>query len=97
LSVSVPSVVTVDAGSSKVVQVTVAASSDAKKGVYPFTVEANGQTMVFNANVTDQSVSVSAIALTVVLVIIFVALLVVLAVLLLRKSKPVEEVETSYY
>lgn len=97
LSVSVPSVVTVDAGSSKVVQVTVTASDDAKKGVYPFTVEANGQTVVFNANVTGQSVSYSAIALTVVLVIIFVALLVVLAVLLTRKSKPVEEVETSYY
>lgn len=97
LSVSVPSVVTVDADSSKVVQVTVTASSDAKKGVYPFTVEANGQTVVFNANVTGQSVSYSAIALTVVLVIIFVALLVVLAVLLTRKSKPTEEVETSYY
>jgi uncharacterized membrane protein len=97
LSVSVPSVVTVDADSSKVVQVTVTASDDAKVGVYPFTVEANGQTMVFNANVTGQSVSVSAIALTIVLVVIFVALLVVLIVLLTRKSKPTEEVETSYY
>jgi preprotein translocase subunit SecG len=47
--------------------------------------------------VTGQTVSYSAIALTVVLVIIFVALLVVLAVLLTRKSKPTEEVETSYY
>jgi len=98
LSVSVPSVVTVDAGSSKVVQVTAKASSDAKEGVYPFTVEANGQTMVFNANVTGQSVSVSAIVLTVVLVVIFVALLVVLIVLLTRKNgKTTEEVETSYY
>lgn len=97
LSVSVPSVVTVDADSSKVVQVTVTASEDAKLGVYPFTVGANGQTMVFDANVTGKSVSVSAIALTVVLVVIFVALLVVLIVLLTRKSKPTEEVETSYY
>jgi uncharacterized membrane protein len=97
LSVSVPSVVTVDAGSSKVVQVTVTASNDAKEGVYPFTVDANGQTMVFNANVTGQSVSVSAIVLTIVLVVIFVALLVVLIILLTRKSKTTEEVETSYY
>lgn len=99
LSVSVPSVVTVDAGSSKTVQVTVTASSDAEKGVYPFTVEANGQSIVFSANVTGAyTTSLSAIVLTVILVIVFIALLVALILLLTRKDKPAsEEVETSYY
>jgi len=99
LSVSVPSVVTVDAGSSKTVQVIVTASSDAEKGVYPFTVEANGQSIVFNANVTGAyTASLSAIVLTVILVIVFIALLVALILLLTRKDKPAsEEVETSYY
>jgi uncharacterized membrane protein len=98
LSVSVPSVVTVDAGSSKTVQVIVTASSDAEKGVYPFTVEANGQSTVFSANVTGANASMSAIVLTVILVVVFIALLAVLIVLLTRKDKPAsEEVETSYY
>jgi uncharacterized membrane protein len=98
LTVSVPTVVTVDAGSSKTVEVSVTAASDADKGVYPFTVEANGQTMTFNANViAGSAVALSAVVLTVILVVIFVALLAVLIVLLSRKSKPVEEVETSYY
>ncbi|MBP7708116.1 hypothetical protein KA107_00385 [Candidatus Pacearchaeota archaeon] len=97
LSVSVPTVVTVDAGSSKTVQVTVTAASDADKGVYPFIVDVNGDRTTFNANVTGNSLSVSTIALTVVLVIVFVVLLVVLIVLLTKKDKPAEEVETSYY
>jgi uncharacterized membrane protein len=98
LTVSVPSVVTVDAGSSKVVQVTVTVASDAAKGAYPFTVEANGQTAVLSANVSGKSVSASAIALTVILVIVFVVLLAVLIVLLSRKDRTTaDEVETSYY
>lgn len=97
LTVSVPSVVTVDAGSSKEVQVTVTASSDAEAGVYPFTVSANGVSTTFNANVTGKTVSLSAVALTVVLVIVFIVLLVVLIVLLTKKDKPTTEVETSYY
>ncbi len=97
LSVSVPTVVTVDAGSSKTVQVTVTAASDADRGVYPFIVDVNGDKTTLNANVTGNSLSVSTIALTVVLVIVFVVLLVVLIVLLTKKDKPAEEVETSYY
>ncbi|MEI7719219.1 MAG: hypothetical protein WCI72_05105 [archaeon] len=98
LSVSVPSVVTVDAGSSKTVQVTVSAADDAEKGVYPFTVEANGKMTSFNANVVGGSaVAMSAVLLTIILVVIFVALLAVLIVLLTKKAKPTEEVETSYY
>jgi uncharacterized membrane protein len=98
LAVSVPSVVTVDAGSAKTIQVTVTAASDAEKGVYPFTVTTNGQTMTYNANVTgSRAVAMSAVVLTAILVIIFVVLLAVLIILLTRKSKPAEEVETSYY
>ncbi len=97
LSVSVPSVITVGAGSSKTVPVTVKASSDADRGVYSFIVDVNGEKTTLNANVTGKSLSVSAIALTVVLVIVFVVLLVVLVLLLTKKDKPAEEVETSYY
>lgn len=98
LTVSVPSVITVDADSSKTVQVTVTVASDAAKGAYPFTVEVNGQSTVLTANVSGKSFSVSAVALTVVLVIVFVILLAVLVVLLTRRDKPAaEEVETSYY
>lgn len=98
LSVSVPSVITVDAGSSKTVQVSVTASDEATKGVQSFTVNVNGQSTTLNANVVSgSSISVSTIALTVVLVIVFVVLLVVLVVLLTKKDKPAEEVETSYY
>jgi hypothetical protein len=98
LSVSVPAVITVDAGSSKTVQVTVTASDDASKGVQSFVVDVNGQKTTFNANVVSgSSLSVATVALTVVLVIVFVVLLVVLIVLLMKKDKPAEEVETSYY
>ena len=45
----------------------------------------------------DKPVSTSVVALTVILAIIFVVLLAVLVVLLTRKEKPIEEVETSYY
>jgi len=98
LSVSVPSVVTVDAGSSKTVQVTVSAADDADKGTYPFTIEANGKLTSFNANVVGgKSVAMSAVVLTAILVVIFVVLLAVLIVLLTKKGKAAEEVETSYY
>ena len=71
---------------------------DDAKGTYPFTVEANGKLTSFNANVVGgQAVAMSAVVLTAILVVIFVVLLAVLIVLLTKKSKPVEEVETSYY
>ncbi len=98
LVVSVPSVVTVDAGSAKTVPVSVSAADDASKGAYTFTVQANGQTTSFNANVVEgKSVAMSAVVLTAILVVIFVALLAVLIVLLTKKGKVTEEVETSYY
>jgi uncharacterized membrane protein len=98
LSVSSPSVVTIGPDSSTTVPITVTASNDASVGTYTFTVDVDGQQVVFGANVTSGSaVSTSVVALTVILVIIFVVLLVVLIVLLTRKEKTIEEVETSYY
>ncbi|MFH1452058.1 MAG: hypothetical protein ABIF88_02700 [archaeon] len=97
LIVSVPSVVTVGPDSSEVVPITVTAKSDAEVGTYTFSVNVNGKSVAFGANVVSTSVTSSVVALTVVLVIIFVVLLAVLIVLLARKEKPIEEVETSYY
>ncbi|MFH0833462.1 MAG: hypothetical protein V1889_02355 [archaeon] len=97
LSVSVPSVITVGPGSSESVAISVTAAEDAEIGTYTFSVGVNGEQIVFGANVVGESVSTSVVALTVVLVIIFVVLLAVLIVLLTRKEKPIEEVETSYY
>ena len=99
LQVSVPSVVTVGPESSETVPVQVTATSGAGVGAYTFSVDVNGEQVVFGANVTGgrASTSSSVIALTVVLVIVFVVLLIVLIVLLTRKDKPIEEVETSYY
>jgi len=51
-----------------------------------------------NANAdANKEDSTSIVALTVVLVIIFVVLLAVLVVLLTKKEKPIEDIETSYY
>ena len=97
LSVSVPSVVTVGPDSSETVPITVTAQDDAAVGTYTFSVDVDGKQNVFAANITGGSVSASVVALTVVLVIIFVVLLAVLIVLLTKKEKPMEEVETSYY
>ncbi len=97
LSVSVPSVITVGPDSSETVAIVVTAVDDAEIGTYTFSVGVNGEQTVFGANVVGESVSTSVVALTVVLVIIFIVLLAVLVVLLTRKEKPIEEVETSYY
>ncbi|MGC9309927.1 MAG: hypothetical protein ACP5D2_04515, partial [Candidatus Nanoarchaeia archaeon] len=97
LDVSVPSVVTVGPESSKTVQIQADVSRDAAVGSYTFTLSANGEEVTFGANVTEETVSNSVLALTVVLVVIFVVLLIVLIVLLTRKGQPEEEVETSYY
>ena len=97
LSVSVPSVVTVRPDSSKIVSVVVSAASDAKVGTYTFSVDVDGEQTVFGANVVGGSVSASVVALTVILVIVFIVLLAVLVVLLTKKEKTIEEVETSYY
>jgi hypothetical protein len=97
LSVSVPSVVTVGPDSSQTVPITVTADKDAAIGTYTFSVDVDGKQTVFGANIVGGAVSASVVALTVILVIIFVVLLAVLVVLLTRKEKPMEEVETSYY
>ena len=98
LSVSAPSVVTVGPDSSTTVPITVTASSNAEVGTYTFSVDVDGQQVIFGANVTGSArASSSVVALTVILVIIFVVLLIVLLVLLTRKEKPIEEAETSYY
>lgn len=97
LSVSAPSVITVGPDASETVSVVVKAASDAAVGTYTFSVDVDGKQTVFGANVVEDSVSTSVVALTVVLVIIFIVLLAVLVVLLTRKEKPIDEVETSYY
>lgn len=97
LKVSVPAVVTVGPASSQNVKILVSADSDAKVGTYTFSVDVDGEQIVFGANVTKETVSTSVVALTVILIIIFVVLLAVLIILLTRKEKPAEEVETSYY
>lgn len=99
LVVSTPSVVTVGPESSTTVPVSVSADDDLEEGTYTFTVNVDGQQVVYGANVLeDGQTSTSVVALTVVLVIVFVVLLAILIVLLTRKdSSKVEEVETSYY
>ncbi len=97
LDVSAPSVVTVGPKSSTTVPITVKPADDAEVGTYTFSVDVDGEQVLFGANVTGKATTSSVVALTIVLVIIFVVLLIVLIVLLTRKDKPVEEVETSYY
>lgn len=97
LDVSVPSVITVGPDASETVSVTVSADNNAAVGTYTFSVDVNGKPTVLSANVVGTNVSTSVVALTVILVIIFVVLLAVLVVLLTRKEKITEEVETSYY
>lgn len=96
LSVSAPSVVTVGPQSSTTIPVTVTASKTADLGSYTFSVVVGGTQTSLEADITAGSVS-SVVVLTVILAIVFVALLVVLIALLVRKEKPTEEVETSYY
>lgn len=102
LIVSAPSVVTVGPESSNTVEVSVTAPEGIEVGSYTFSLDVNGEQVLFGANVEEgddliDDSSASVVALTVVLVIIFVVLLIVLIVLLTRKEKPSEEVETSYY
>ncbi|MFH0808819.1 MAG: hypothetical protein V1888_04370 [archaeon] len=60
-------------------------------------VEVEKDAEVLDGEVVKESVSASVVALTVILVIVFVVLLAVLVVLLTKKEKVIEEVETSYY
>lgn len=97
LTVSAPLLVSVGPDSSETIPISVEANKDAAIGTYAFSVNVDGKQIVFGANVIGTSVSNSVVALTVILIIIFVVLLAVLVVLLTRKEKPIEEVETSYY
>jgi len=97
LRVSAPSAVAVGPDSSQTVQIQVTAADDAAVGAYTFSVDVNGEQTVFGANVTGSSVSTSLVAWTVVLVVVFIVLLAILLVLVTRRERPVEEVETSYY
>ncbi len=97
LVVSAPSVITVGPDASETVSIVVTAASDAEIGTYTFSVDVDGEQTVFGANVVGGSVSASVVALTVILVIVFVVLLAILVVLLTKKEKPIDEVETSYY
>ncbi len=98
VSVTEP-IVTIPAGSSKVVEVNVKAGS--REGTYSFAVNINSEgqlveRVTLNANVTREALGTNLTILTVVLAIIFVVLLIVLIVLLTRKPKA-EELEESYY
>lgn len=98
LTVEVPSVVTVGPKTSEEVPVTVSVADDAEVGTYTFSVNVDGEQVVFGVNVTEGSVSASIVALTVILAVVLVVLLVVLIVLLTRRDQTnIEEVETSYY
>jgi len=98
-------VVTVAAGSSKVVRLQVKAGS--RDGIYAFAVDVNSEGQLVNravltANVVESGalgagISNNVAILTVVLAIIFVVLLVVLIVLLTKKPSKAEEFEESYY
>ncbi len=97
LNVSAPSVITVGPDASKTISITAHAVEDATVGTHTFSVSVDGKQTVFGANVVRSSTSDSVVAITIILAIIFVALLAILVVLLTRKEKPAEEVETSYY
>ena len=105
LTVVVPPVVTVQAGSSQTVKVSVTPTSSATEGTHVVTVDAqsDGQTVgsaSFTANVqkaTKTVTSNSVIVLTIDLAIVFVVLLIISIVLLTRKPATVETEETSYY
>jgi hypothetical protein len=98
LSVSAPSVITVGPQSSATVPVTVTTTKNAEVGSYTFSVVIDGKQTSMAVNVVGgNAVSNSVVILTVILAVIFVILLVVLIVLLVRREKPANEVETSYY
>jgi len=97
LIVSAPSAIAVGPDATETVSIMVSAAANADVGTYTFSVSVDDKQTVFGANITGQNVSVSLVAWTVVLVVVFVVLLAVLLVLVTRKEKTIEEVETSYY
>ena len=97
-------ILTVPAGSSKVVKVNVQAGEAYGAQTFAVNVQSKGQLVKrvsLSANVTSKAASIAAgsniVILTVVLAIIFVVLLVVLIVLVSRKPEKTEEFGESYY
>jgi hypothetical protein len=95
------SIVTVPAGSSKVVRIT--AKANDVIGTVNFGVNINSEGQLVKrvnlaANVTKgKAITSNVVALTIVLAVIFVVLLIVLIVLLTRKPAKTEEFGESYY
>lgn len=96
-------ILTVAAGSSKVVKVNVQAGDNT--GTYPFTIDVTSDGQLVNkvslsANVVSKTAVVGSsnvVILTVVLAVVFIVLLIVLIVLLSRKPEKTEEFGESYY
>jgi uncharacterized membrane protein len=102
LIVEVDPIVTVSAGDSKTVKVTVRATESAEEGTNIVTVNVGSEGELvkqvnFSANVEKGRAASSVVVLTIVLVIVFVVLLIILIVLLTRKPAAMETEETSYY
>lgn len=104
LIVEVDPIVTVQAGSSKTVKVSVKATESAEEGTHGITINVNSEDelvkqITFSANVEKEEgkAESSIVVLTIVLAIVFVVLLIILIVLLTRKPAAVESEETSYY
>jgi len=99
LSISLSdSLVTVPAGSSKVVKVYVRANQE---GTFGFAIDVNSKNFSdsarYTASVEGKALSNNVIALTIILAIIFLVLIVILIVLLTRKPEQTEDFGESYY
>lgn len=104
LIVTVDPVVTVSAGDSKTVKVSVKAAESAEEGTHSVVIDVNSENelvdkVTFSANVEKAGTTgkSSIFVLTVILAIVFLVLLIVLIVLLTRKPATIETEETSYY
>jgi len=104
LIVETDSIVTVQAGSSKTVQVGVKATSSAEEGTHTVLIDVESEgaivkqaSLTANVEKTGVATTNSVVILTVILVIVFVVLLIILIVLLTRKPATSETEETSYY
>lgn len=99
LSISLSdSVISVPAGSSKVVSVYAKAN---REGTFGFTVDVTSEdyqdSAKYTASVEGKSISNNVVALTIILAIIFLVLIVILIVLLTRKTEKTEDFGESYY
>lgn len=103
LIVEVEPVVSVPAGSSKTVKVSVKATESAEEGTHTVAINVNSgselvKRAIFSANVEKGAKTRSSVfVLTIILAIVFIVLLIILIVLLTRKPAIAETEETSYY